>query len=259
MKLDHIIVAVSDLDQAIADFRILGFTTFFGGVHAGGETHNALICLLDGSYIELIAPTDPALPPSSSPYLGRGKGFAGYAMLVDDMAVQAAQMQARGLAFDGPKAGGRQRTDGQMLRWQTLFFADTLSPFLIIDDTPRILRVPEDADKLAHENGAQGIRQLVVAVADLAAAAARYAAILDQEPQPGPPIENAETRNFQLDGCVITIAAPLDDSGPVADHLRDYGESPFRCRIGIIDAVHAGPLDLALTHRAHFDLSLNGG
>lgn len=259
MKLDHIIVAVSDLDQAIADFRTLGFTTFFGGVHAGGETHNALICLADGSYIELIAPTDSALPPSSSPYLGRGKGFAGYAMRVEDMAAQATQMESRGLAFDGPKAGGRARTDGQMLRWRTLFFPATLSPFLIIDDTPRTLRVPDDADKLTHANGALGIDQLIVAVVDFAEAAARYAAILDQSPQPGPAIEGADTRNFQLDGGVITIAAPNDDRGPIADHLRDYGESPYRCRIGIMDGAHAGPLDFALTHQAYFDLSRNGG
>jgi len=255
MKLDHIIVAVSDLEAAITDFCTLGFTTFFGGVHAGGKTHNALICLADGSYIELIAPTDPSNPPASSPYLGRGKGFAGYAMLVDNMDVQVAHMQARGAAFDGPNPGGRRRADGRMLRWRTLFFADTLSPFLIIDDTPRTLRVPDDADRLAHANGATGIRELVVAVSDLAGAAERYESILGQAPQPGPAMEGAETRSFTLDGCTVTVAGPSVDAGPIAAHLREYGESPYLCQVGTVDKLSAGLLDLALTHQARFELS----
>lgn len=43
--LDHAIVAVHDLEQAIHDYRSLGFTVIPGGVHANRATHNALIRL----------------------------------------------------------------------------------------------------------------------------------------------------------------------------------------------------------------------
>ena len=139
MRLDHIIVSVTDLEQAMADYGELGFTVFYGGQHAGGVTHNALICFADGSYIELIAPTDPATPPQSSPYLGAGSGFAGFALLADDLAAVARRLDAHGLAFAGPTAGGRKRTDGISLQWETLFLQDSIAPFVITDVTPRRL------------------------------------------------------------------------------------------------------------------------
>ncbi len=254
MQLDHIIVAVRDLDQAMDDYRALGFTVFFGGQHAGGKTHNALVCLADGSYIEIIAPTDPANPPDDSPYLGPGRGFAGYALLTDDIDAQARTLKAQGFPIVGPLPGGRKRADGQLLAWRTLFLRGSLSPFLIVDETPRVLRVPDDADKLAHANGAAGIRELVVAVPDPTAATERYTAIFGQSPEAGPAMDGAETRCFRLDGCQIVIAAPTDEAGPLAAHLREAGESPWLCRVATNDGTNAGLLDLTLTHGARFEL-----
>src|SRR5262249_39708681 len=59
-RLDHVVIAVSDLDQAIADYRRLGFTVNPGGVHHGGASHNALVVFADGSYFELIAYMKPS-------------------------------------------------------------------------------------------------------------------------------------------------------------------------------------------------------
>ena len=60
LGLDHIVIAVADLDTAIADFRSLGFTVQPGGRHPGRTSHNALIVFADGAYFELIAWTAPA-------------------------------------------------------------------------------------------------------------------------------------------------------------------------------------------------------
>jgi catechol 2,3-dioxygenase-like lactoylglutathione lyase family enzyme len=254
MQLDHIIVAVRDLDQAMDDYRTLGFTVFFGGQHAGGKTHNALICLADGSYIELIAPTDPANPPDDSPYLGPGRGFAGYALLADNMDAQAKALKAQGFPILGPLPGGRKRADGQLLAWRILFLEGSLSPFLIVDETPRTLRVPDDADKLAHANGAAGIRELVVAVPDLTAATERYVAIFGQDPEPGPAMDGAETRSFRLDGCRIVIAAATDETSSLAAYLREVGESPWLCRVTTENDASIGRLDLIHTHGARVEL-----
>src|SRR3954449_3910124 len=92
-KLDHVIIAVFDLDQAVDDYRALGFTTIYGGRHANGATHNALVCFQDGTYLELLAPTGDA-PQSGltdfSPLLQHGEGLVGYALLSHDLHSDAA-------------------------------------------------------------------------------------------------------------------------------------------------------------------------
>ena len=52
--IDHIVIVVNDLEQAAKDYEQLGFTVVAGGKHPVGS-HNALISLADGSYIEIIA------------------------------------------------------------------------------------------------------------------------------------------------------------------------------------------------------------
>ncbi len=41
--LDHVVIAVSDLERAIADYCALGFTVEPGGSHPGRTSHNALV------------------------------------------------------------------------------------------------------------------------------------------------------------------------------------------------------------------------
>ena len=56
-NLDHLVhlVPPGKLDEAIKQFERLGFAVEHGGVHADGLTHNALIVLTDGVYIEIIS------------------------------------------------------------------------------------------------------------------------------------------------------------------------------------------------------------
>ena len=52
--IDHIVIAVPDLERASRNYETLGFTVVPGGRHPVG-TCNALISFSDGAYIELIA------------------------------------------------------------------------------------------------------------------------------------------------------------------------------------------------------------
>jgi len=162
-KLDHVIIAVRGLDQAVEDYIALGFTAVYGGRHASGATHNALICFQDGTYLELLAPTgDPAQPGSTdfSPLLQRGEGLVGYALLSTDLLTDAAELRARGANVGEVSEGRRQRTDGVELRWRTAALDGGMSPFLIEDITPRNLRVPGDLATITHANGVTGIAKL---------------------------------------------------------------------------------------------------
>ncbi len=58
--LDHIIWASNDLERATQLFESLtGVQPVYGGQHASGLTHNALVGLGGRCYLELLAPVDP--------------------------------------------------------------------------------------------------------------------------------------------------------------------------------------------------------
>ena len=161
--LDHIIIAVDELDQASADYRALGFTVIYGGRHASGATHNALVCFSDGTYLELLAPTGDAPQPGTtdfSPLLAHGEGLAGYALRSHDLIAAAAALRARGAHVGEIGEGRRLRADGIELQWRTANIDGGKSPFLIEDVTPRNLRVPDAFATTTHANGVTGIAKL---------------------------------------------------------------------------------------------------
>lgn len=179
LALDHIVIAVADLDRAMADYRALGFQVLPGGQHPGRTSHNALVVFADGAYLELIAWRAPA--PDERWYRtlsAHGEGLVDYALLPADTAQALAEARARGLhTLTGPLDGGRLRPDGAQLRWQTARHATPDVPFLCGDVTPRALRVPEGSVR-QHPNGAQGVAEVTVAVHNLDATLARYRALL---------------------------------------------------------------------------------
>jgi len=73
--IDHIAIAVDDLDAAGSAFETAGFRITPGGSHPTG-THNALIPFADGAYLELIAIEDP-VPGADHPWFRRMAGQTG--------------------------------------------------------------------------------------------------------------------------------------------------------------------------------------
>ncbi len=179
LGLDHIVIAVADLDTAIADFRSLGFTVQPGGRHPGRTSHNALIVFADGAYFELIAWTAPAPQERWWQVLQRdGEGYVDFALLPGDTQAVLDAARGRGLhTLTGPLEGGRVRPDGAQLQWCTARHDTPDLPFLCGDVTPRALRVPE-GEVRTHANGARGVAELGLAVLDLGATVARYRALL---------------------------------------------------------------------------------
>ncbi len=211
IRLDHVVIVVRALDQAIADFQAMGFTTTPGGVHADGLTANALVPFADGTYLELIAFLAPDVPQAHRwyPRLAAGEGFVDAAIAVDNLSEAAEVWRQRGLRGTGPVEGGRQRLDGQELRWRTFFFdRDQGLPFAIEDVTARASRVPGDAAAV-HANGAVGITALHVASPPAMAQA--YRNLCDQ------PL--ASTR-FNLGAQTIVLDGPPPTDVPALSALR---------------------------------------
>ncbi len=239
LGLDHVVVAVHDLDAAIASYRATGFTVQVGGTHPGRTSHNALIVFQDGAYIELIAWAAPA--PTERWWRvvqEHGEGIVDFALLPRDAAAALAAAQARGLqTMTGPLEGGRVRPDGVQLRWQTVRHATPELPFLCGDITPRSLRVPE-GDVRQHANGALGIAGLEIAVNDLDAAELRYRALLG----PGclfsaeQAIDGGSLRQlrFTLGACAFTLLSPGPSATPahsLRHRLGGRGQGVLRIRL----------------------------
>ena len=166
--LDHVVFVARDLAAAVEDYTRQGFTVTPGGEHAGGVTHNALVCFADGSYLELVAFRRPDPTHRWWSHAASG-GFADFAVLSDDLAQDLSAL--KDLVVREAAEGGRTRPDGVSLRWRAAFLRPPL-PFLIEDLTPRDLRVP-GGDATRHANGVTGAT-LVVAARDQRSVDERY-------------------------------------------------------------------------------------
>ena len=82
--IDHIVIVVNDLEQAAKDYEQLGFTVVPGGKHPVGS-HNSLISLADGSYIEIIAFYREALDHRWWDPLQKGERFVDFCMQTNDL------------------------------------------------------------------------------------------------------------------------------------------------------------------------------
>jgi hypothetical protein len=173
-QLDHVIYVVLDLAAASDEWRKRGFTVTPGGEHAGGLTHNALIGLEDGSYVELIAFHDVAAAKGKhgwQPVAERGGGWADFALLSNDLLKDAHGLGE--LLLRPPEDGGRTRPDGLAIAWRSARLRSPL-PFLIEDLTARELRVPH-GEAAKHANGTRGIASVDLGARDTGATAEGYA------------------------------------------------------------------------------------
>jgi Glyoxalase-like domain len=99
VRLDHVIYGTVDLDAAAARVALtLGLAAGPGGRHDGLGTHNRIVPLARGSFIELLAVADPAEAESSAlgralqARIARGDGWLGWAVAVADVAAVAARL-----------------------------------------------------------------------------------------------------------------------------------------------------------------------
>ena len=127
MILDHLVVGATTLAEAQAYIEDgLGVAMQSGGQHAVFHTHNTLMGLEDGLYLEAIAP-DPSLPVPVRPRwydLDRFTGSArlsNWAAAVDDMQDVLARMpEGCGAPVDVARGD---------LRWRMAVSADGTTPF----------------------------------------------------------------------------------------------------------------------------------
>lgn len=138
--LDHLVYAVPDLSEAVDSLaRLTGVAPVQGGRHARYGTHNALVSLGDGSYLELIS-TDPDAPAPNGPRpfgldrLGVPRLNA-WAFRSDDLGAAIERARTHGLDLGPAIEMSRELPDGSTLRWELTVpeggMGTTMVPFFI--------------------------------------------------------------------------------------------------------------------------------
>jgi hypothetical protein len=122
--LDHIIWACDDLERGTRRFEALtGVSPRYGGVHASGSTHNALVGLGPRCYLEILAPTGPEVPTEDAwcrlARNAREPRIVTYCMRSSRPLRQLAQIAEAAGAHDALVASnGRVTPEGVKLSWQ---------------------------------------------------------------------------------------------------------------------------------------------
>jgi hypothetical protein len=162
IELDHVLIAVSDLDAAGSEFEDRhGLASIAGGRHPGWGTANRIVPLGE-TYLELVASVDPDVA-ADSPFgrwvaaapSGRPLGWAVRTQQLDGIANRL------GLAVT---TGTRGRDDGLVLQWRLAGMeqavADPSLPFFIEwgDGTPLPGRAQAD-----HRDGPLRLDQVELA------------------------------------------------------------------------------------------------
>ncbi len=222
-RLDHVILAVSDLDAAARSYaRLIGRSPSWRGEHPAAGTANALF-RLENTYLELLAPAGEGPTGEAVRHWleERGEGLVGLAFGTEDAAACRAELAARGLEPGPVERGmGRDVESGAFRDWLrvslpiartrgvVLFAIEHLSP-------PEILPLmPTIGDEAA---AVFALDHAVVRTPDAESARALYGdrlglrLALDREfPQWG-----ARLIFFRVGGVTVEIAAELGEApGP---------------------------------------------
>ncbi len=248
LELDHIVIAVDELDKAVTDFNALGFDSVPGGEHKDMGTHNALIIFKDRTYLELLAPL-PGCKQTGFPGVGEREGYVGYALLAENIDNAVNRLREQGVQISDSKAGSRMRPDGMKVEWFNARIDGGMSPFLIQDETPRTLRVPEDVKPTNHPNEATGIESLTLLVPDLGDAVQHYSAILGSMPH----IED-DRASFQLDKVSLMVREPTDSFE--RNYVKENPGMIYEVTLWTTDPDRRGVLNPSQSHGARMRYSV---
>ena len=189
--LDHVVIAVTDLDRAAAEWTAQGFTLSPRGVHSAhmGTINHTI--MLGPDYFELLGVAQATdANRSTRAFLERhGEGIERVAMRTRDARADAESLRARGIAAVGPVEFSRPvtRADGSEAEaaFSVFYWPDTarvadMRLFACQHHTPEAVWLPE---LQRHPNGATRILRVEQYVTDAAADARALGALLGVAPR----------------------------------------------------------------------------
>jgi hypothetical protein len=235
LKVDHITIAGRELPEMRRMFEDAGVPMEYGGKHSNGITEMALSSFVDGSYLELIAPQAGAnvTPHHWGKFMMDQSGPCAWAITTTDLSGDLRRLRTAGIEVH-PQKSGRKRPDGVELKWEASNVGPgpqgSFFPFLIQDETPREQRVYPQGKPTAST--ISGVRYVVVAVADLSGAVAKYRSAFGLE-EPRTQVDGSlGARLVWFPGTPVVLASPQGTGSWLAARLRQFGEIPCAFVLG---------------------------
>ena len=205
LTLDHVLVAVRDLDGAIEEFeKRYGLRSIEGGRHPGVGTANRIVPL-GREYIELIAVVDPFEAAGNwrgrriADALAKGETFATWALRTTDLDAFREHCKSLGMPLPPASQGARMKPDGTVLKWRTqeLHGDDDVGvvPFVIEWQVPDSEHPA--AQVVEQPSGVNGVARVVLGATERGAEKQLRDVVGDAVP--------FEVRNEQRDGILEVI------------------------------------------------------
>jgi catechol 2,3-dioxygenase-like lactoylglutathione lyase family enzyme len=195
--LDHVGVAVADLERGRAAFARLGFTLTSRSLHAGARTPGGPVepmgsgnhcAMLETGYLEIIGLTDPTRPNSVKDLVARYEGPHIVAIGVDDADAASAELVRLGAPVEAPRAlerdapWGPDERETRRAKFRNLYVDRERFPearFLFIEHLTRdVLWQPH---LLAHPNGVVALEAVYFIADDVRATASKFATLFAPE------------------------------------------------------------------------------
>lgn len=104
-RVHHIVVRVKELEQGIASYQAMGLSLERTAENAALGIRQAFFPLADGSFIEVVCPTNPESAVGKA-LASRGEGIHSIVFKVENVARAAGEMKSRGVSLIGE--GGAQ-------------------------------------------------------------------------------------------------------------------------------------------------------
>jgi glyoxalase-like protein len=135
-QVDHILLGIDDLARGMEQFeKLTGVRPLQGGKHPRG-THNALVSLGDGTYLEILAVQPDVTPPKEYEDLKQLHTLTpiGWAVSSKDSTQLRNRLTSAGLAVTESSEGSRTTPAGTTLSWQTFRLKNEFdeAPFFIV-------------------------------------------------------------------------------------------------------------------------------
>ena len=150
-SVDHLIIAVKDLDQAISDYKkILGTAPCWKGKHIELGTKNALFNF-ENTYLELLSPCDtgPGSELINTLVAEKGDHLAGIVLGTHNIEYAKEALNKNGYVVEISSGEAISEKDGKIRRWKNIFLPNALTRDLfvfIIEHTEGSLTKHENQD-----------------------------------------------------------------------------------------------------------------
>lgn len=226
--IDHIVVAVEDLDAASRQYvDLLGRSPSWNGTHPGFGTRNVLF-RLDNTYIELLSPVDdgPIASILRAHLAVAGDGLFAVALGTDDIEGEVESLRKHGFSIAGPTDGlAHDEPSGAFRRYRNAFISpeDTRGIRLFViehlsdkEELPPALPIADEASVVS------AVDHVVVMTRDAEHARTLYGSKLGLRLALDKTFEKRGVRLlfFRTGGCTLEIGASLagsEDDSPASD------------------------------------------